>query len=627
MSEADAAKLLEYAQADARVVRPEAVGPIGKLAFSDKYDAYACRAGTFKYGVHLPQAKVPFLVEAWARVDNRDGRECTFSLMVNRTAITTDVRGSRSWKGSEITVSGAHLYSKIDTKRGSCEIFGHITSPLIPVSSIGKNPNLSVFEPEICEAVRLAFNQSRRLISPDATEPKPPPKPKPEIFVPTTVLGKLINAAANEDLVEIDDLTVLSKNLDPYRFDAAKGHAEGRWFAAQVERFVVPHRQVHLRGLHYAILSSGRVYKPDGTKYINDDTCWNWLQRSASKAARWLGYVPFEKIRDERNEPPEVYCPELARASKDARSLAVRPGDGEAWLPPLDTMLPTLTWSVGVAANQPYRIAFVGEKSSLGDVLRPIAREIAAEMLLFSGDASDTLIAEMAGRAAADGRPLVVLYFADFDPGGWAMPIAVARKFQALVHLKYPNLQVQLHRVALTYEQVIEYDLPSTPLKDTERRKGKWYARWGREQTEIDALATLRPDILEAIVREAIKPFYDPTLDDRVAEANRLPRDVVEWFEGLRTYTSAITAITAAHEDAEKAIAGLKEFHDTKVNLLADVVNETDDIPELPAVTIEPIIDATPLAPLFTATDSFVAASRKLIASKKGGGDDDDKAT
>ena len=462
MSSADAAALLQAAQADARVVKPEALGPIGKRAFADdEYDGYACRGGSFQHGAHFPQATVPFLVEAWAMTQNIKGRDCKLDLMVNRTAITTRVSGGRTWDGKKITISGAELHSKIETKLGACEILIHIASPFIPVSSIGKNPNLSVFELEICEVVRLAFNQSRKLLPSDETEPKkpaepkPPPKPKPEVFVPTTRLGKLIEAAASANLLELDDLTVLSRNLDPYRFDTATGHAEGRWFAAQVERFFLG-RRVHLRGLHYAILSSGDVYRPDGKKYINSDSCWFWLQRSASKAARWLGYVEFDRIRDERNEPPELYCPDRTSASEAAQSIAVRPGDGKTWLPPLETMLPTLTWSSGVSANQPYRIAFIGEKSSLGDVLRPIALEIGADLLLGTGDASDTLVAEMAARAAADGRPLVVLYFADFDPGGWAMPIAVSRKFQALVHLKHPSLKVQLHRVALTYEQAIE---------------------------------------------------------------------------------------------------------------------------------------------------------------------------
>jgi hypothetical protein len=41
------------------------------------------------------------------------------------------------------------------------------------------------------------------------------------------------------------------------------------------------------------------------------------------------------------------------------------------------------------------------------------------------------------------------------------------------------------------------------------------------EQTEIDALAALRPEVLRDIALEAIEPFYDPTLAERTQEAER----------------------------------------------------------------------------------------------------------
>jgi hypothetical protein len=45
--------------------------------------------------------------------------------------------------------------------------------------------------------------------------------------------------------------------------------------------------------------------------------------------------------------------------------------------------------------HQHYRIILFGEKTSLSPILRPIAERIGAEMILPTGEASDTLIAEM----------------------------------------------------------------------------------------------------------------------------------------------------------------------------------------------------------------------------------------
>ena len=66
--------------------------------------------------------------------------------------------------------------------------------------------------------------------------------------------------------------------------------------------------------------------------------------------------------------------------------------------------------------------------------------------------------------------------------------------------------EFEVHRVALTPDQVREYGLPSTPLKDTEKRADKWRAAMGVEQTEIDALASLRPDLLRDIASAGAGP-------------------------------------------------------------------------------------------------------------------------
>ena len=124
----------------------------------------------------------------------------------------------------------------------------------------------------------------------------------------TVGTGKLyaeIAGAAAQRGVSITRLTVLSSRLDPYRRDTTDGHRDGRWFADQVA-LVPAGRKIHLRGLFYRIVTAGDVRRPDGSPFVNDADCWEWLQDTAAKAARWLGYVPFERIIDNRNEAPRV---------------------------------------------------------------------------------------------------------------------------------------------------------------------------------------------------------------------------------------------------------------------------------------------------------------------------------
>src|SRR5271163_4704691 len=79
----------------------------------------------------------------------------------------------------------------------------------------------------------------------------------------------------------------------------------------------------HLRGFFYLLVSSpDRITAPDGKPFINDNKHWQALQ-SASTSARWLGLVPFERIIDERNAPPEIYVPGVTPIS-----TSVDPGTG-----------------------------------------------------------------------------------------------------------------------------------------------------------------------------------------------------------------------------------------------------------------------------------------------------------
>ena len=117
-----------------------------------------------------------------------------------------------------------------------------------------------------------------------------------------------------------------------------------------------------------------------------------------------------------------------------------------------------------------------------------------ADLYLPTGEISDTQLHTMASTGNSDGRKLIVFTLTDFDPAGWQMPVSIGRKLQAFKDLQFPDLEFEVQPVALTGEQARSLDLPSTPLKETERRGTKWRAAMGWEQTEINALSTLQPD-------------------------------------------------------------------------------------------------------------------------------------
>jgi hypothetical protein len=263
-------------------------------------------------------------------------------------------------------------------------------------------------------------------------------------------LRAALDAVIAEQGCSLKDLTVLAPQNDPFRVDTPARHRDGEWLAITARDLGLGDRRIHLRGLHYMVI--GRS-KPDGTPYRNTDADWLWLQGDAAKAARFLGYIPFDQIVDQRNAEPEV------REFSQPEPWAYLTVGIDVELPDADDIMPGLSVE-DFRGVQPYRVVMIGEKSSLADVLGPAARAHDADLYLPTGEMSDTLVYRIARTAAGDGRPLVVLYFADCDPAGWQMPVSVGRKLQAFREL-LGGFEFELHRVALTPDQVREYGLPS----------------------------------------------------------------------------------------------------------------------------------------------------------------------
>jgi hypothetical protein len=467
---------------------------------------------------------------------------------------------------------------------------------------------------------------------------------------PVGVLRGIIEAASpknSQGSLNLQAMTVLAANNDPYRYDHENGHLEAQWFADQVARFLKPGEAIHLRGLHYRLVSVGDVLKPliqlgkdrkpakgPGKPYVNTSDDWVWLQQRAANAARWLGYVPFDRIKDERNAAPDDWTVKASFTEFSANIFHATPPDLK--LPELDlssvTRMP-FSFTTGGTASQTYRLVIIGEKSSLADVLAPIAQQYNAELLLPTGESSSTMLWNMAARAAEDPRPCVVFYASDFDPAGRQMPISAARKLQAMKDLKLKKLRIEVHHICLTRDQVIEYNLPSTPLKETERRADKWREIMGREQTEIDALQALRPDVLRQIVTAAIEPFYDRTLKSRLQLASgTYYRTCSEILEAHPNYESWQTRIDDAMQQIEAAMDHVRAEMGPVENAIEEVrllqlqaYDELSDVEFPPCELPMPVLNLDSPEPLFSTSDDYVTATAKLKAYKSmdGEGEED----
>jgi hypothetical protein len=354
-------------------------------------------------------------------------------------------------------------------------------------------------------------------------------------------LRRVLERACAEEKCFPGALTVLAPANDPFRVDTPARHRDGAWLAMHAERLGLGHRRIHLRGLHYMLVSSTALVKPNGEPYRNIEEDWTWLVMHAAKAARFLGYIPFHQIVDARNSDPVVNIREPKPAIPPQPWISVELNVEVPEAINLEPYVPVDRFSV----DQPYRLVLYGEKTSLEEILSPVARDFQADLFLPAGEISDTMLYQMADAGAADGRPMVVLCFSDCDPSGWQMPISIGRKLQAFKALLFPDLEFQVRRVALTPNQVRQHNLPSTPLKATERRADRWQEATGVAQTEIDALAALQPALLRRMARHAVAPFFDPTLASRCNAAQSEWRDACKRAVDEQTDQDHLDAIAA----------------------------------------------------------------------------------
>ena len=170
--------------------------------------------------------------------------------------------------------------------------------------------------------------------------------------------------------------------------------------------------------------------------------------------------------------------------------------------------------------QQPVRIIVVSEKGTVRGLLKPVLDHYAVGFLPVHGFSSATVVYDIS--QDDDGRPLIILYVGDFDPGGMFMSeVDLINRFS-----KYDGHHVTLKRIALTREQV--RGLPSFPA--TDKRKDpryKWFiANHGNRCWELDAMD---PNDLRECVEREIKKLIEPVAWQRCEIVNAAEQ------ESLRT--------------------------------------------------------------------------------------------
>lgn len=413
-----------------------------------------------------------------------------------------------------------------------------------------------------------------------------------------------IRQIARETGLKLNKIIALAASNDPFnacQTPATKRDAEwfSHWFT---ELGFHGSNGIHLRRIHYKIISQETpVLMPNGEPYQNTENCWKFLTHSA-KQARYGKLVSLEAFDDRRNPDPLIF-----RIGNEtiADRLEVEMGNSGIYFPEFPDP-PSLSFR-SARADQKYHLEIWCEKSTMNDVLKPICQRYKANLVTGLGEMSITQCRRLVDRVESLKMPCRIFYISDFDPAGKSMPVAVARKIEWLIRDRGMETDLKLFQIALTQAQVQELGLPRTPIKESEARKDKFEARYGQDAVELDAIEAIHPGTLSEIVKAAILPYYDRTLENRISSRRS---DIYERISESRAEVIArhdVSDLRSEWETIEAEyrakIEGLMERISDRYRTIASELEEAlPDMAEFPIPEpIEP--DDEPIAILDTQRD------------------------
>ncbi|MDG6914135.1 MAG: hypothetical protein JRN14_02610 [Nitrososphaerota archaeon] len=160
------------------------------------------------------------------------------------------------------------------------------------------------------------------------------------------------------------------------------------------------------------------------------------------------------------------------------------------------------------------------EKEALSRVVYPICQRYNVNLIVGRGYSSYTQVAKALDRFPR-GKKVRILYLGDHDPSGLHIQEKLTTRLDEYAHAKGKDLDIEVQRIALTFEQAQQLHLPPSKMKKLGQKSRAYKKLYGEEVWELDAL---EPALLLDLVEKAISGM----MDKGKWEANR------ERLEGFR---------------------------------------------------------------------------------------------
>lgn len=260
-----------------------------------------------------------------------------------------------------------------------------------------------------------------------------------------------------------------------------------------------------IRGLHYQLVSRGMTNDIQHYKRVV----------AATGQARWDGIIGFDAFSDRERA---MACDTKAEETiyEDAVDQAKR-----------QIKLWANNYYLNRWENQPIYPEVLIEKKALEGVFYNTCMTNSVALGACKGYPSLTFLHDVSLRiqdAENRGKRPVILYFGDYDPSGEDIPRALRDN---LIQLGCDE-DLEVRRICLNEDQVIDWGLPPAPTKDTDSRSVHWT---GLGQVELDAV---KPERLMELLQGAIDEVFDFDLYDELEEREK--RETLMYRAELKAY-------------------------------------------------------------------------------------------
>jgi hypothetical protein len=179
----------------------------------------------------------------------------------------------------------------------------------------------------------------------------------------------------------------------------------------------------------------------------------------------------------------------------------------------------TETYRRALWETQPVYVEIWCEKDAIASIIASVTRPYDVPLYVARGFSSKTGLYNIAEEIRELKKPAYIYQFGDFDPSGISAFEAASRTLREFVS-KFGG-RVELQRVAVTPEQIAEWNLPTRPTKKSTHASG-----WGNKPSvELDVIP---PSKLRELARECIEKHIDRGELERIKQIEQQERGALD---------------------------------------------------------------------------------------------------